>query len=114
VLDCVAFSGYTTAWIAARRGAPLVTLEGPFMRQRLAAGVQRKMGITDTVVHSEDDYVRVAAAIAREGRHSEAGRARRRAIRAAAPSLDGDVSVVRAFEQVLLQAVERQRGGRHA
>lgn len=106
VLDCPSFSGYTTAWTAVHRGAPVVTLDGPFLRQRLAAGVHRKLGLMDTVVDSEDAYVRVAAAVALEGRGSPAGRARRQAIRAAAPLLDGDVSVVRALEQVLLQALD--------
>jgi predicted O-linked N-acetylglucosamine transferase (SPINDLY family) len=109
LLDCTSFSGYTTAWVAAQRGAPMVTLEGPFLRQRLAAGLHRKLGITDTVVDSEDAYVRVAAAVALEGRDSPAGRARRQALRAAAPSLDGDVGVVRMFERTLAEAVEAQR-----
>jgi predicted O-linked N-acetylglucosamine transferase (SPINDLY family) len=105
VLDCTAFSGYTTAWIAAQRGAPMVTLEGPFLRQRLTAGLYRAIGITDTIVDSDDAYVRTATALALEGRRSEAGRARRRAIRAAAASLDADTRVVRAFEHALVQAV---------
>jgi predicted O-linked N-acetylglucosamine transferase (SPINDLY family) len=106
VLDCTAFSGYTTARIAVHAGAPMVTLEGPFMRQRLAAGVHRRIGITDTVVHDEDAYVAVAVALAREGRQSRAGQARRHALQAAAPLLDGDLRVVRAFEQAVLQALE--------
>ena len=60
MLDCPAFSGYTTAWQAIHRGLPIVTLEGEFLRQRLAAGLLRQIGQTDGVCRSEDDYVEAA------------------------------------------------------
>ena len=103
-LDCPAFSGYTTAWMALHRGLPIVTLEGPCMRQRLAAGLLRRAGLPATIAASADEYVTIAAELARSCR-DEARRAEMRAaIRAAAPTVDDDVRVVRAFEECLASA----------
>ena len=69
-LDCPAFSGYTTAWQAVHRGIPIVTWEGEFLRQRLAAGLLRQIGITDGIASSADQYVHFAALRAQESRDS--------------------------------------------
>lgn len=99
-LDCPGFSGYTTAWKAVHEGIPVVTWEGPLMRQRLAAGLLRKIGLHDAVATTREGYVNQAVALARA---DPAGRAaRRQALVRAAAAADEDVSVVRAFEQALL------------
>ena len=59
-LDCPAFSGYTTAWQAIHRGVPIITLEGRYMRQRLAAALLRQIGREDQIVLSHDGYVGIA------------------------------------------------------
>ena len=102
-LDCPSFSGYTTAWQAIQRGLPVVTLEGKFMRQRLAAGLLRKIGITDTIAASKEDYIAIAARLAAECRDRNHRDSRRNAIKAAAPLADNDISVVRAFEQSIIK-----------
>lgn len=112
-LDCPGFSGYTTAWQAAHRGIPIVTLEGGFLRQRLAAGLLRKMGITDTIASSADEYVALAVRLAQEAGTAEKRDARRAALKAAAPAADGDTGAVRAFEQAILQALA-ERGSAFA
>jgi protein O-GlcNAc transferase len=104
-LDCPSFSGYTTAWQAVQRGLPVLTLEGKYMRQRLAAGLLRKIGVTDTIAVSADDYVAIAVRLAAECRDPEHRDARRRSLRAAAPLADNDISVVRMFEQSLIEAL---------
>jgi predicted O-linked N-acetylglucosamine transferase (SPINDLY family) len=104
-LDCPSFSGYTTAWQAIHRGLPIVTLEGEFMRQRLAAGLLRKIGITDTIASSREQYVQIALQLAEECRSPIQRKARRTTLKAAAPKADNDVSVVRAFEQSVLDAL---------
>lgn len=101
-LDMPAFSGYTTAWQAVHRGMPIVTLEGEFMRQRLAAGLLRKIEQTETIAQSEAEYIDIATRLAEECRDAELRAKRRAAIKAAAPKADHDVSVVRMFEQILL------------
>ncbi|MDO8264225.1 MAG: tetratricopeptide repeat protein [Gallionella sp.] len=110
-LDCPSFSGYTTAWQAVQRGLPVLTLEGKFMRQRLAAGLLRKIGMTDTIAASVDEYVAIAKRLAAECRDPDRRDARRRALKAAAPLADNDVSVVRAFERNLIEALAER--GRH-
>ena len=100
-LDCPAFSGYTTAWQAIHRGVPIVTLEGRFQRQRLAAGLLRQIGITDGIASSRDRYVEIAvegAKACRQGTLAD----RREILRRAAPKADGNRAAVTAFENMLL------------
>jgi predicted O-linked N-acetylglucosamine transferase (SPINDLY family) len=104
-LDCPSFSGYTTAWQAVHRGLPIVTLEGEFIRQRLAAGLLRKIGITDTIANSREHYVQLAVNLAKECHDPVQGAARRQALKTAAPKADNDVSVVKAFEHSVLEAL---------
>jgi predicted O-linked N-acetylglucosamine transferase (SPINDLY family) len=100
-LDCPAFSGYTTAWQAVHRGLPIVTLEGEFLRQRLASGVLRQVGLLDGIASSRDDYVRLAVEFARDV--FEPGRAsmRRHSLREASSRADGNVASVTGLQQVL-------------
>ena len=103
-LDCPAFSGYTTAWQAIHRGIPIVTLEGEFLRQRLAAGLLRQIGMTDAIASSADEYVQIAALRALESRDRGQRSERRESIRRVATQADGNRAAVSAFEQVLLDA----------
>jgi predicted O-linked N-acetylglucosamine transferase (SPINDLY family) len=102
-LDCPAFSGYTTAWQAAHRGLPIITLEGEFLRQRLAAGLLRQIGITDGIASSRPQYLELASRWAQESR-SDQWTMRREALRRAAVQADGNEAAVRAFEQAILSA----------
>jgi predicted O-linked N-acetylglucosamine transferase (SPINDLY family) len=105
-LDCPAFSGYTTAWLAIHRGLPIVALEGRQMRQRLAAGLLRKAGLPGTIAASVEDYVAIAARLADECRDPARKQALRAAVLAAAAAVDDDVDVVRSFERCLTSALE--------
>ena len=105
-LDCPAFSGYTTAWQAIHRGIPIVTLEGEFLRQRLAAGLLRQIGMTDGIASSADQYVQIAALWAQESRDSGQRAIRRESIRRAATHADGNRAAVNAFEQALIDALK--------
>jgi protein O-GlcNAc transferase len=110
-LDCPAFSGYTTAWQAIHRGLPIVTLEGRYLRQRLAAGLLRQIGREDQVALSHDDYVEIALRLATEVLTREGlGEARRDAIRRAAPQTDGNVSAIGAFERTVIANSPSARG----
>jgi len=110
-LDCPAFSGYTTAWQALHAGLPMVTLEGEFLRQRLAAGLLRKVGQTDLIAENIEDYVSIATRLARESADPAACQARRTQIRNSAPLADNDIAVVRAFESLVIDelAIRRSR-----
>jgi predicted O-linked N-acetylglucosamine transferase (SPINDLY family) len=98
-LDTPAFSGYTTAWQALHRGLPVVTLEGRFMRQRLAAGLLRRIGATAAVAVDLDDYVAKAAALARD---PDLRKTIGQCVRDSITNTDEDLAVVRAFEAVIL------------
>jgi predicted O-linked N-acetylglucosamine transferase (SPINDLY family) len=103
-LDCPAFSGYTTAWQALNRGIPIVTLEGDFLRQRLAAGLLRQIGCIEGIASSRDEYLRIAAEFANESRNFEARASHRRTIREGASKADDNRAAVSALERVLLEA----------
>jgi predicted O-linked N-acetylglucosamine transferase (SPINDLY family) len=98
-LDCPAFSGYTTAWLAIHRGMPIVTQQGRYLRQRLAAALLRQIGLDDQIALSHDGYVQIAQRLATEILTRERAEARRAAIRRAAPRMDGNVAAVEAFER---------------
>ncbi|HEY2465865.1 MAG TPA: tetratricopeptide repeat protein [Steroidobacteraceae bacterium] len=105
-LDCPAFSGYTTAWQAVHCGIPIVTLEGEFLRQRLAAGLLRQIGMTDGIASSPDQYVQIAALLAEESRDCGQRGMRREALRRAATQADGNRAAVSAFENALIDALK--------
>ena len=100
-LDCPAFSGYTTASAALHRGLPIVTLEGEFLRQRLAAGLLRQVGHPEGIAASRNHYEEIAIRWAHESREAQTWSARRDAIREAAVRADGNRPVIAAFEKVL-------------
>lgn len=94
MLDCPAFSGYTTAWQAIHRGLPIVTLEGEFLRQRLAAGLLRQIGEADSVCRSEEAYIEAALG------------GRRRLPNEAAFAANGNRAAVEAFAENLIAALD--------
>jgi predicted O-linked N-acetylglucosamine transferase (SPINDLY family) len=102
MLDCPAFSGYTTAWQAIHRGTPIVTLEGPAMRQRLAAGLLRQIGRTDGIARDVEHYLALAV---EHGLRSLRDRAQlRRGMAEAAPRADGNTNAVEAMQRIFLAA----------
>ena len=103
-LDCPAFSGYTTAWQALNRGLPVVTLEGQYLRQRLAAGLLRQIGCAEGFVDSRQAYVATAVRFAQQSRSRKETRRRRKSLLAAAIMADGNITAVRALERALIEA----------
>jgi protein O-GlcNAc transferase len=110
-LDCPAFSGYTTAWAALHCGLPIVTLEGQYLRQRLAAGLLRQVGATDGIALSREQYVAAAIGWADECRDTDRWAARRAELRRAAARADGNRSAILAFEQKLRDAFQERNPG---
>ncbi len=103
-LDCPAFSGYTTAWQALHCGLPILTVQGQYLRQRLAAGLLRQAGVTDGIAPSREQYVATAVRWADESRDGARWDARRAELCRAAPRADGNASAILAFEQKLREA----------
>ena len=104
-LDLPSFSGYTTAWKGVNCGIPIVTFEGEFMRQRLASGLLRKIGIIDTIAQSFEGYVSIVQRLAKLREQPEQWQEYRQKIKNSAPKADNDLAVVRSFEKFLLKAV---------
>lgn len=65
-LDTPGFSGFNTAMQAAEAGLPVVTLEGAFMRGRLASGLLRQIGVTDTIASNLAEYEQIAIRLGRD------------------------------------------------
>jgi len=105
-LDCPAFSGYTTAWQAVHRGLPIVTLEGEFLRQRLAAGLLRQIGLPEGIAQSPEQYLERTSSWSREVRDTRAWALRRETLRSAAGKADGNRGAVSALQQVLTEALQ--------
>lgn len=101
-LDTIGFSGFNTAMQAVECGLPMVTKEGRFMRGRLASGILRRMGITELIANTEDDYVNLAVKLAQDAEYRQDVRKR---IETARPVLFDDVAPVRALEDFLVNVV---------
>ena len=68
MLDTLRWSGGNTSLDAIACGLPVVTLPGRFMRARQSAAMLTLAGVPELVARDEDDYVRIAAALANERR----------------------------------------------
>ena len=63
-LDTIGFSGFNTALQAIECELPIVTLDGRFMRGRLASGILKRMGLTELVAANHDEYINLAVKLA--------------------------------------------------
>ena len=86
---------------------PIVTLPGPLMRGRHTLAILERMGVTETIADTVDDYVAIAARLARDTgwRHSLKERiADRKHL------LYRDRDCIAALEAFLLRAAQRRAG----
>lgn len=102
-LDLPGFSGYTTAWQAVSQGTPVITLEGDFLRQRLASGILKRLGMTELIASTSQEYVEIAVMLAKE-RELEPVKFenRRLLIQSKYAVLDNDTEPVLALENKIL------------
>ena len=56
-MDTVGFSGFNTALQAIECNLPIVTIEGEFMRGRLASGILKRLGMLDLIAANKAEYV---------------------------------------------------------
>ena len=104
MLDTPHFNGMNTSLEAFAVGTPVVTLPTALQRGRHTAGMYRKMGFTDCVAASGEDYVRIALELGRDGerrRHAAGEILRRSAV------LFEDRNVVLEFERFFVEALDR-------
>lgn len=105
-LDTIGFSGFNTALQALDCGLPIVTLEGRFLRGRLASGILRHMGAHQLVTSSVEDYVALAVRLIEDAGFDEAVRAR---IESGRDALYKDSVSIRALENFLLEVTTHGR-----
>lgn len=101
MLDTIGFSGFNTALQAVDCGLPLVTLEGRFLRGRLASGILGRLGLRELVASSAQGYVDLAIRLARDGAYRDGVRQRLESRR---HLLYHDEAPVRALEDFLARA----------
>ncbi len=106
LLDPIHFNGGVTTYEGLASGTPLVTLPGRFMIGRMAAGALQRIGVTDTLAASPEEYVESAV---RLGTDSAFNQAVRRKILAANHVLYEDDAAVRAIEDFFRAVIEQQR-----
>lgn len=70
-LDTIGFSGFNTALQAVECGLPVVTLEGRFMRARLASGILKRLGLQELVAATAEEYIQTAVKLASDRAYRE-------------------------------------------
>jgi len=66
ILDSIGWSGNNSTSESLNHGLPVVALKGQFMRGRHSAAILERMGVTDTIAESLDEYVSIAVRLGRE------------------------------------------------
>ncbi|MGH8687904.1 MAG: tetratricopeptide repeat protein [Burkholderiales bacterium] len=97
-LDTIGFSGFNTALQALECNLPVVTIEGRFLRGRLASGILRRMGLDELVAADAGAYVDLAVRLARDPDFRREIRGR---LEAARPILYRDDAALRGLEDFL-------------
>ena len=101
-LDTTGFSGFNTAMQAVECALPVVTREGRFLRGRLGSGILRRLGLTELIAATEQDYVALAVKIVQDDAYRRTLRAR---IEASRHVLFDDLAPIRALEAFLLKSI---------
>ena len=103
-LDTIGFSGFNTAMQAVECGLPIVTKDGRFMRGRFASGILRRLGVTESIAHSVQEYVDLAVQLAQNDTLRLGLRDRMNESRHVAFN---DVAPIRALEEFLARVANR-------
>jgi len=105
-LDTLHYGGGTTSLDAIALGTPMVTLPSAFNRGRHTYGFLRKIGCTETVASSPEEYVDLAVRIATDGEYRMYLKDR---LHESAGALYEDRSAVDQIEAFMVQAVNEAR-----
>jgi protein O-GlcNAc transferase len=105
-LDTIGFSGFNTAMEAIEASLPIVTIEGRFLRGRLASGILRRLGLDELVVATEADYASAVVRLCRDMGYRAAIQTR---IRSARDILYDDPDPAAAMDDFVEGLAERAR-----
>ena len=111
VLDSIGWSGGATSLESLAHDLPIVTLPGSLMRGRHTMAMLELIGVTDTIAATLDDYVRLAARLARD---PDWRMEIRKAIAGAKHRLYRDDACISALEEFLLGVNGNGGGADHA
>jgi len=111
VLDSIGWSGGATSLESLAHDLPIVTLPGSLMRGRHTMAMLELIGVTDTIAATLDDYVGLAARLARD---RDWRIAIRKAIAGAKHRLYRDDACISALEEFLLGVTGKGGGADHA
>ena len=75
-LDSIGYAGGTTTLEAVSHNLPAVTLPGELLRGRISTGILQKMGVTETIATSPEDYVDLAIRLGKDATWRQGVRAR--------------------------------------
>ena len=70
-LDTIGFSGFNTAIQAVDCALPIVTIEGKFMRGRLASGILKRMQMSELIVQTEAEYIDLALRLVQDRQYRD-------------------------------------------
>ena len=102
-LDSIGWSGCNSTLESLPYDIPIVTVPGEMMRGRHSMAILKMMGVTSTIANTVDDYVAVAARLARDPSERAQLKAQ---IAAGKHKLYRDSSVIAALEEFLKMAVQ--------
>ncbi len=100
ILDSLHFGGVNTTYDALSLSQPVVTLPMKYQRGRYTAACYQRMGLTDCVAHSQQQYVELAVRLATEASFCQH---QREQISAAAHCLFEDMQTVREYEKAFAE-----------
>ena len=110
MLDTLGFSGFNTALQAIECGLPVLAHQGRYMRGRLASAIMRRLGLSELVADTDEEFIAKAVRFAADAparerfmRHIESRR----------DLLFGDKAPVRALERCLSEAIADAKSGRN-
>jgi predicted O-linked N-acetylglucosamine transferase (SPINDLY family) len=106
-LDLPGFSGYTTAWQALSQGLPVVTMEGAYLRQRLAGGLLRKTNLQKYIANTNEEYINAIKKLCQiKISDCEGWGNIRKEISIRYSQVDDDIKPIRKIEELLLDKVK--------
>jgi len=102
-LDTIGFSGFNTAIQAVECGLPIVSREGRFMRGRFANGFLQRMGLSELIAGSDEEYIELAVRLIKDAEYRQYIHQR---IEATRHVLFDDHETVRALEDFIVSKVK--------
>lgn len=109
ILDPPFFGGGNTSYESFAMGMPIVTWPGPYMRGRVTAACYQKMGMTDLIAHSKEEYVELAYRLATDAAWRDAMKEK---VRNLAPVLYDRKEMVEELATFFRAATDAAREGR--